>query len=122
MRITVEPIDLNVHFPPDPAVAQKLDQILAALQTLTNQGVKIMAEIDDLNAAVTAEQTVEASAITLLNGLSAQLTAALNSSTPNAAIQGVITNINANASALAAAVAANTPAAPPATPPASGTP
>lgn len=72
----------------------------------------LMAQIDDLKAAVAAEATVEASAISLLNGLSAQLTAALSGNNPSADVQAVIDNINANTTSLAAAVTANTPAAP----------
>lgn len=61
----------------------------------------------DLTAAVTADQTVESSAITLIQGLAAQL-AALPSSP---ALEAIVTSLNTNASALAAAVTANTPAA-----------
>lgn len=76
-----------------------------------------MAALDDLKAAVAAEQTVEQSAITLLNGLTSQLAAlvaASNGSVAAADIQAIVTSVNANAAALAAAVTANTPAAPPA--------
>lgn len=69
-------------------------------------------EITDLQAAVAAEETVEQSAITLLQNLSAQLTAALASADPTGAVEAIVTNINTNAAALAAAVTANTPAAP----------
>lgn len=67
-------------------------------------------EITDLQAAVAAEQTVEQSAIALLQNLSAQLTAALASADPTGAVEAVVANINTNAAALAAAVTANTPA------------
>lgn len=74
-----------------------------------------MAQIDDLKAAVANDTTVEQSAITLLNGLSAQLAAALAGGNPSADVQGVIDNINANATSLAAAVTANTPVVKPST-------
>lgn len=70
-----------------------------------------MSKIDDLTAAVTAEKTVEDSAIALLNGLSQQLKDALASGNTDAAVQTVIDSLAANTSALSAAVTANTPAA-----------
>jgi hypothetical protein len=75
---------------------------------LANQG-KIMSALDDLTAAITQEDTVIASAITLINGFAAQLAAAGTDPTKLAALQADVT---AKSEALAAAVAANTPAAP----------
>ena len=69
-------------------------------------------DVLDLQAAVAQETTVEQSAITLLSSLSAQLTAALASSNPTAAVEAVVATMNANQAALAAAITANTPAAP----------
>jgi len=63
--------------------------------------------LDELKAKVDAEGTVEQSAITLLQGLSAQLTAAKNDP---AQIQAIADEIDANSASLAAAVSANTPA------------
>lgn len=71
-----------------------------------------MAILDDLEAKVAAETTVEASAIKLLTELSAELKAAVASNDPTR-IQAVITTLDANNAALAAAITANTPAAPP---------
>lgn len=70
----------------------------------------IMAAIDDLQAAVTAEDTVIDSAITLIQGIPALIAAAGVDPAKLAALQSDIT---AKSSALAAAVAANTPAATP---------
>lgn len=67
-----------------------------------------MANLADLQAAVTADTSVTASAVTLLQGLSAQLAAA---GTDPVALQGIIQELNTNTAALADAVAANTPAA-----------
>jgi hypothetical protein len=61
----------------------------------------------DLNAAVTNEGTVEASIVTLLQGLAAQIGAV---STDPAAIEAIVAQINTNAATMAAAVTANTPA------------
>lgn len=70
-----------------------------------------MASIQDVNAAVANETTVEKSVITLLQGISQQLRDAQASGDP-AALDQVVSNINANTKALSDAVAANTPAAP----------
>jgi hypothetical protein len=70
---------------------------------------KIMATLADLQAAVTAEDSVIDSAITLIKGLADQI-AALQ---PNqAAIDALAADVKAKSDALAAAVAANTPATP----------
>jgi hypothetical protein len=77
------------------------------LLTLSKQEA-IMAAIDDLQAAVAAEDTVIDSAIALINGIPALIAAAGTDPAKLAALQADIT---AKSRALAAAVAANTPAA-----------
>jgi len=97
-------------------VEAKLDAILTAVATLssansaafTSLGAHIMQELDDLQAKVTEINTVEESAIALLNGLSAQLTAAAGNP---AQVQAIADSLSAESAKLAAAVAANTPAA-----------
>jgi len=66
------------------------------------------ADLTALTAQVATSTTVEASAVTLINGLAAQLLA--NQNDP-AAIAALATQLNTSATALAAAVAANTVAA-----------
>lgn len=84
----------------DPATAQLLAEITQKLD-------KIMASLQDLQAAVTAEDTVIDSAVTLIQGLAAQI-AALQ---PNqAAIDALAADVKGKSDALAAAVAANTAA------------
>jgi beta-phosphoglucomutase-like phosphatase (HAD superfamily) len=78
-------------------------------EILDNQR-KIMSALTDLQAAVAAENTVIASAITLLNGLKSQLDAAIASGDP-AALTALSADIAGQTAALAAAVTANTPAA-----------
>ena len=73
----------------------------------------VMATLADIQAAVSAETTVEGSVITLLQTLSADLKAAIASNDP-VAMQAVVSTIEANTLALSNAVAANTPAATPA--------
>lgn len=70
---------------------------------------KIMALLDTLTAEVARNTTVEQSAITLLQGLKAQLDAA---GTDPVALKALSDQLGTNDDALAAAVAANTPAAP----------
>jgi hypothetical protein len=69
----------------------------------------IMSSIDDLTAQVAASTTVEASAVTLIQGLAARLAAAGTDPTKLAALGA---SLKTSADALAAAVTANTPAAP----------
>lgn len=69
--------------------------------------------LDALNAKVTELETVEQSAITLLQGLKAALDAALALGDPAAivaAVQDVANKIGTDTQALADAVIANTPA------------
>ena len=98
-------------------------ELLQLMETIKTNQEKMMSQIDDLTSAVSAEDTVIDSAITLLNGLSSQLAAA---GTDPAKLQALQTDIQNKTQALAQAVAANTPAAPSTTPapaaPASGTP
>lgn len=68
-----------------------------------------------LQQQVQQNTTVEASAVTLIQGLAAQIAAA---GTDPVALAALTSSLNASATSLAAAIAANTPAAP-ATPPAS---
>ena len=89
-------------------IERKCDQILVNLAREENV---LMALIDDVAADVTAQTTVIDSAVTLLNGLSDQLAAAIASGDP-AKVQAVKDSIDTNTAKLAAAVAANTPAAP----------
>jgi hypothetical protein len=88
------------------------------LRIVTLNQETIMSALTDLQAAVAAEDTVIASAVTLINGIPALIAAA---GTDPAALTALQSDITAQATALAAAVAANTPAATPpvTTPPAS---
>lgn len=61
----------------------------------------------DLQAAVTERKTVDASVITLLEGLSAKIAATAGNP---AAVAALATEVRADAAAMAAAVVAHTPA------------
>jgi hypothetical protein len=88
----------------------KLDIIIAGQQKLLAKQEKTMADIDDLEAKVTAEEGVEQSAIALLQGLNTELKAAL-AANDTSRIQALSAKIDSDTQALAAAVAANQPAA-----------
>lgn len=85
------------------------DDVMCRLDQLEK---KLMAAIDDLQAAVQAEDTVIDSAVALLNGLGAQLKAA---GTDPAKLQQLQSDIATRTQSLANAVANNT-APPPAVP------
>ena len=73
------------------------------------EAVKLMAQsLDQITAAVANESTVIDSAVTLLQGLSAQITAA---GVDPAALSALTDTINAKAASLAHAIIDNTPAA-----------
>ena len=80
-------------------------QFLIYLITKVN---KLMSAIDDLTAAVKAQTTVDASAVTLIQGIAAQLAALPNN---DAALKDLTAQLNAAVQPLSAAVVANTPAA-----------
>ena len=86
----------------------KLDQVLKALGDVKKQEVVLSAELDALTAQVKASTDVEASAVILIQGLAAKITAA---QTDPVALKALASSLNAEAATLAAAVAANTPAA-----------
>lgn len=98
---------------------KKLDDIIHLLHRLLEKENRIMADLTALTAQVQANTDAEASAITLLNGLSAQLAAV---ATDPVKVAELATSLKASADALAAAVVANTPAAPPAPPAPAPTP
>jgi hypothetical protein len=85
-----------------------INQILNIVQGLKQQGVTIMADLTALTAQVTQNTSVEASAVTLIQGLAAQIAAA---GTDPVALAALTAQLNNSATALAQAVTANTPAA-----------
>lgn len=72
-----------------------------------------MTALTDLQAQVTQNTTVEGSAVTLIQGIAAQISAALAAApgTPDPALVTLTSQLQASATALAAAITANTPAA-----------
>ena len=99
---------------------ERLDEIIAnqreimrRLTRIEGKEVTIMAEIDDLEAAVAREETVIASSNALLGQLKTALDAALagNDADLRARVAAVSAKLSADTDAISAAVVANTPAA-----------
>ena len=86
------------------------DPDLLNLLHLVCKGIsKMSIQLDNLTAQVAANTSVISSALTLIQGLAAQLASA---GTDPVALQALYDSLAASDTALAAAVAANTPAAP----------
>jgi len=97
-------------------IINMLSHMSNRLTQIENKVNKMSATIDDILKAVEQERTLEASLITLVNGLQQQLHDALAGVTLPPAVQAkldaALQNINANSTALSTAIAANTPVAP----------
>jgi hypothetical protein len=87
-----------------------LQRVDAKLDKLLQGANVIMADLSELTAEVTRNTSVEQSALTLIQGLAAQIAAA---GTDPVKLKALQVQLTANDDALAAAIAANTPAAPP---------
>jgi len=99
--------------------SEKIDKILELVIDNNLKLKKMSKEMDDLEAKVAAQETVEASAIALLTGIAAELKAALaNNDTPR--IVALSAKLSTDTQTLADAVSANTPAA--TAPPVAATP
>lgn len=81
---------------------------LHILQELNFKVNLIMATLQDISAAVSAETTVDQAVVTLLTNIVAELKAAQASNDP-AAMDAVVASIQANTKLLSDAVTANTP-------------
>jgi hypothetical protein len=105
------------HIEPSSEVLSRLDAIDRKLDLILKREEYIMSAVDDTATAVAAEDTVIDGAVTLLNSLTAAITAA---GTDPAKLAALTSDITAKTAVLAAAVIANTPApvltSPPVTP------
>lgn len=90
-------------------ILQRLDAIDAKLNTILKGEATIMADLSALTTQVAQNTSVEESAVTLINGLAAQIKAA---GTDPAALAALVTQLQKSSSDLSAAITANTPAAP----------
>jgi hypothetical protein len=125
-------LDINIHhhhhFPPAPA-DPRLDLVLAQLQSLKrNQETRMSAlddAITDLTAKVTALTSVDEAAVTLIDGIAAEIQAAVDkavaagaSAEQLAALNDLSAKMDSDTTSLGRAVAANTPQPTPAPGPA----
>ena len=90
-------------------VGGQLSRIESLLNQLVTKGDKEMASLDTLIAQVAQNTSVEQSAITLIQGLAAQLAAA---ATDPQKVADLAAQLKSSSDALSAAIVANTPAAP----------
>ena len=88
---------------------RKLDRLLQMTEAILEKENGMSQSLDDLATQVTANTTVEESAVTLIKGLAAQIAAA---GTDPAKLQALQSSLKASADDLAAAIAANTVADP----------
>lgn len=98
--------DIHHHIELSPEVHVRLDVHSRQLSLILDKLETIMSALDDLQAAVAAEDTVIDSAIVLIQGIPALIAAAGTDPAKLAALQADIT---AKTQALSAAVTANTP-------------
>ena len=87
----------------------KLGHLESKLNLILKENKQMSAELDVLTAAVEEDNAVVTSAITLIEGLAAQIAAGANDP---AAMLALAAELTAKKDELAQAVAANTPAAP----------
>ena len=100
----------------DKLLNQKLDTIISLLHNILDKEKQMALDVTALQTAVANETTVEASAVTLIQGFAGQIQALIAASANTvdpAALQALVDKMTASQTALAAAVAANTVAAPP---------
>jgi hypothetical protein len=107
----------NLDVMADPTQLDRIEALLNTIKLQNTQqtallgalvaGEQLMsAQLDALAAQVAQTETVEQSAITLIQGLAAQLAAV---ATDPAAVAALAARLNSSATALAAAITANTP-------------
>lgn len=90
-------------------IERKLDLILSLLRQLSGRQNDMSITLQALIAQVAATTSVEQSAITLIQGIAAQLA---DASADPAAVAALAASLKTSTDALAAAVAANTTPAP----------
>ena len=98
-------IDIYHHFISNDDPFKKLDKIIQMLGVIQRKEDAMSLELDALTAQVQATTDIELSAITLIQGLAAQI-AALK--TDPAALQALSDSLKISADNLAAAITANT--------------
>lgn len=106
--------EMHFHYPgsyeisirlEDPSTAGRFDEVNAKLDKLLQKVTTTMSFIDDLRTEVERTTTLEQSAITLIQGLSQQISDAAGN---EAAVRDLASQLSSQADALAAALPANT--------------
>lgn len=97
-----------------PATLAAIRELTAVVRANLKTESAIMKTVEDLKNDVAAETAVDASIVTLVNGLAAQLKALSAGGTPvdPAVIDSLATQLESDTAGIAAAVTANTPAVP----------
>lgn len=90
---------------------EKFGKLESKIDLIAQKEILMAATLDDVLKDTQDQATVVGSVVTLLNGLSAQLAAAIASGDP-VKVQNAADAISANTKKLADAVAANTPGGP----------
>lgn len=90
-------------------IIKRLDRVERKLDIILTEDKRMSVELDALTAQVAANTAVEQSAVTLIQGLAAQIAA--NTGDP-AKLTALASQLKTSADSLAAAITANTPAAP----------
>ena len=105
-------IDIHLHFDGGDAVLDALAALSTKIDKLSEKEdinmANVQKDIVSLTAQVAQNTSVEASAVTLIQGIAAQLATAIASGDP-AALDALQAQLATSATALAAAITANTP-------------
>ena len=101
-------MEINLHFHEvvNQSAIAKLDRLILLIEQVITKEIHMSVELDNLTAEVAEVNSVQQSAITLLQGLSAQI-ASLK--TDPVALQALADSLDASSKALADAILANTP-------------
>jgi hypothetical protein len=90
-------------------IESKLDLILAGMELEHEVMADVASELEALRAQVHQNESVEASAVALIQGLAQQLRNAQQAEDPGAAISEIVQGLQTSQQQLAASIAANTP-------------
>ena len=106
-------LDLFIHYPEDDEPLPWMDRLSEEVGLILEGLENIMANLDELKAAVHRNTSVDDSVLAMLQGIVQQLKDAQAQNDPKA-IDDLIAELDANTAKMTDAVSANTPAQPPA--------
>jgi hypothetical protein len=102
-------MDIHIYHHLDQTSREKLDLIINLLKGVLRKEEGIMDDLKALQDQVAASETVETSAVLLIQGIAARIAAA---GVDPAALDALTSSLKKSADTLSAAITANTPAAP----------